>query len=57
MATIFRNVPPPICLTLAMTEKHEKAKRASLMKEHGLETELDAAYLMADQIEGRAPAA
>ena len=38
-----------------MTEKHEKAKRASLMAEHGLETELDAAYLMADQIEGRVP--
>jgi len=54
MATLFRNVPPPICLTLAMTEKHEKAKRASLMKDHGLKTELDAAYLMADQIEGRA---
>jgi len=52
MATIFRNVPPPLCLTLAMTEKHEKAKRAALMEEHGLETELDAAYLMADQIEG-----
>ena len=52
MATIFRNVPPPLCLTLAMTEKHEKAKRAALMREHGLETELDAAYFMADQIEG-----
>ena len=52
LATIFRNVPPPLCLTLAMTEKHEKAKRAALMEEHGLETELDAAYLMADQIEG-----
>ncbi|MGI9449111.1 MAG: conjugative transfer ATPase [Geminicoccaceae bacterium] len=52
MATIFRNVPPPLCLTLAMTEKHEKAKRAELMKRHGFATELDAAYLMADQIEG-----
>ena len=28
LATIFRNVPPPLCLTLAMTEKHEKAHRA-----------------------------
>ena len=52
MATLFRNVPPPLCLTLAMTEKHEKARRAELMKQHDLETELDAAYLMADQIEG-----
>ena len=52
MATLFRNVPPPLCLTLAMTEKHEKAKRAELMKQHDLATELDAAYLMADQIEG-----
>ena len=51
LATIFRNVPPPLCLALAMTEKHEKAKRASLMEEHGLETELDAAYLWAEQIE------
>jgi len=52
LATIFRNVPPPLCLTLAMTEKHEKARRAALMEEYGLMTELDAAYLMADQIEG-----
>ncbi len=55
LATIFRNVPPPLCLTLAMTEKHEKAERAALMADHGLETELDAAYLMAAEIEGRVP--
>ena len=55
LATIFRNVPPPLCLTLAMTEKHEKAHRAALMKKHNLLTELDAAYFMADQIEAKEP--
>jgi len=52
LATLYRSVPPPLCLTLAMTEKHEKAKRAELMERYGLPTELDAAYAMADEIEG-----
>lgn len=30
---LFRNVPPPIALALAMTEKHEKRERAQIMEE------------------------
>jgi hypothetical protein len=37
-------------LALAMTEKDEKAQRAEIMRERGC-TELDAAYVVADQIE------
>lgn len=49
----FRVVQPALALTLAMTESDEKAERMELMREHGLETELDAAYLMAEQINKR----
>lgn len=49
----FRVVQPALCLTLAMTESDEKAERQDLMSEHGLDTELDAAYFMADQISTR----
>lgn len=47
----FRNVPPPIALTLAMTEKHEKAERQRLMQQHGLASEMKAAELMATHIQ------
>lgn len=47
---LFRNVPPPLPLALAMTEKDEKAQRAEIMRERGC-TELEAAYVVADQIE------
>lgn len=47
---LFRNVPIPQSLALAMTEKHEKAVRAQIMREQGC-SELDAAYAMAMQIE------
>jgi hypothetical protein len=47
---LFRNVPPPLSLALAMTEKHEKAERARLMQQQGL-SELDAAYRIADLME------
>jgi hypothetical protein len=30
---LFRNVPPALSLALAMTEKHEKAERAAIMRE------------------------
>ncbi len=49
--TIFRTVPPALALALSMTEKHEKAHRAQLMEELGLESELDASYEVARQIE------
>lgn len=47
---LFRNVPIPQSLALAMTEKHEKAVRAQIMRERGC-SELEAAYAMAQQIE------
>ena len=47
---LFRNVPPSILLSLAMTEKHEKAARAKLMQQQGIE-EVDAAMLIAADID------
>ena len=49
---LFRNVPPPLALALAMTEKHEKAQRADIMRQHGC-SELEAAYRVAALIEAR----
>jgi conjugative transfer ATPase len=46
---LFRNVPPPISLALAMTEKHEKAERAAIMREKNC-SELEAVYDIADRI-------
>jgi conjugative transfer ATPase len=46
---LFRNVPPPLSLALAMTEKHEKAERAAIMREQGC-TELEAAYVQSERI-------
>jgi conjugative transfer ATPase len=34
-AMLFRIVPPPLALALAMTEKDEKANRARIMKQYG----------------------
>ena len=47
---LFRNVPPPISLALAMTEKDEKAQRAELMKQHNC-SELEAAHRVAELLE------
>lgn len=49
LEALFRNVPPPLSLALAMTEKHEKAERAAIMQAHGC-SELEAVYLMAQRI-------
>lgn len=46
---LFRNVPPPLALALAMTEKHEKQKRAEIMKSQHC-SELEAAFMMADAL-------
>ena len=46
---LFRNVPPPLSLALAMTEKHEKAERATIMREQDC-SELEAVYVMAERI-------
>lgn len=47
---LIRNVPPAIALALAQTEKHEKAERAALMREHGI-SEIDAVYRVAEAID------
>ncbi len=46
---LFRNVPPPLSLALAMTEKHEKAERAAIMREKNC-SELEAVYEVASRI-------
>ena len=49
LEALFRSVPPPLSLALAMTEKHEKAERAAIMRERGC-SELEAAYAVAERI-------
>ncbi|RTL26878.1 MAG: conjugative transfer ATPase [Burkholderiales bacterium] len=49
---LFRNVPPPIAIALAMTEGHEKAARKRLMQQHNC-TEMEAAVLVARQLAER----
>ena len=46
---LFRNVPPPLALALAMTEKHEKQQRAKIMKEQHC-SELEAAFIVATNL-------
>ena len=47
---LFRNVPPPLALALAMTEKHEKQQRAEIMKSQNC-SELEAVFAVADLTE------
>ena len=49
ITALFRNVPPPIALALAMTEKDEKAERNAIMKANNC-TELEAAFQIAKTI-------
>jgi conjugative transfer ATPase len=49
LEALFRNVPPPLSLALAMTEKHEKAERATIMCEKNC-SELEAVYAIAERI-------
>ncbi|MBT8144085.1 MAG: conjugative transfer ATPase, partial [Gammaproteobacteria bacterium] len=49
LEALFRSVPPPLSLALAMTEKHEKAERAAIMRELQC-SELEAVYVMAERI-------
>jgi len=49
LEVLFRNVPPPLSLAFAMTEKHEKAERATIVEEHGC-SELEAVHIMAERI-------
>ena len=48
--TLFRCVPPSLVLALVQTERHEKARRAELMAEHGC-TEVEAAVRIAAEID------
>ena len=50
LEALFRNVPPALSLALAMSEKHEKAERKSLMDEFGC-TEYEAAIRIAERLE------
>lgn len=49
ITALFRNVPPPLALALAMTEKDEKTERAAIMKEKGC-TEIEAALEIARKL-------
>ena len=49
LSMLFRNVPPPLALALAMTEKDEKARRHALMREHNC-TELEAVNYVVEEI-------
>ena len=49
LLNLFRNIPPPIALALAQTEKDEKAARDRLCRKHGI-SELEAAQIIAEQI-------
>lgn len=51
LQVLVRIVPPSIALAIAQTEKHEKAHRFSLMKEHNLKTELEAAEMVAEELD------
>jgi conjugative transfer ATPase len=49
LSMLFRNVPPPLALALAMTEKDEKARRHELMRKYHC-TELEAVEHVAREI-------
>jgi conjugative transfer ATPase len=51
---LFRHVPPPLYLALAMTEKDEKAERQRLMEAHGI-SEVAAAIKVAEHLRTRSP--
>ena len=46
---LFRNIPPPLALALAMTEKHEKQQRAEIMKSRHC-SEFEAALVIAEKL-------
>lgn len=49
LEALFRNMPPPLCLALAMTEKYGEAERAEIMHERN-RSELEAAYVIAERL-------
>lgn len=50
---LFRNVPPPLAIALAMTEGHEKALRQRIMNQFGI-TAMEAAVRIARELAVRA---
>ena len=50
LETLCRIVPPSLMLALAQTEKHEKARRMTIMREKGI-SEVDAAIQVAEEID------
>ena len=52
MQALFRNIPPPLPIALAMTEKHEKAERRAIMERENC-SELEAAYRVAALLASR----
>ncbi len=46
---LFRNVPPPLALALAMTEKHEKQERYKIMQQNNC-SELEAVFEVAKNL-------
>lgn len=52
LEALFRNVPPPLSLAMAMTEKHEKAQRAAIMRKENC-TELEAVYIVAKTLRNK----
>ena len=49
---LFRNVPPPLAIALAMTEGHEKQERRQIMDAEGC-SEMQAAVIVARRIANR----
>ena len=54
LEALFRSVPPPLSLALAMTEKHEKAERAEIMREREC-SELEAVHVVAGRLMAQRP--
>ncbi len=52
LETLFRSVPPPLTLALAMSEKHEKAERRKIMREQQC-SEYQAACIVAERLKQR----
>ena len=50
--SLFRNVPPALSLALAMTEKHEKAERQSIMQRLGCSEYEAACHVARDRLTG-----
>ncbi len=52
-ATLFRNIPPALCMSLAQTEQHEVAARERVREANGMCSHLEAAQIIADQLDAK----